>query len=114
MFEDRMDNNFDQWGNLKGEPIRIVEEHHGDNFIRIYIHEANGLFAYGFQLKMGTVIRQTPANIGGAIFASEKMARIAASKEVEAVCSSNKNSKKIFSEFQNILHCGYSLFDGIL
>ena len=105
---------FDQWGNLRGDPIRTVEETHGDNFVKIGIHEANGLFAFGLQLKMGSVITQKPANIGGAVFGSENAAREAAGREVEAVCGGNKNSRKLLCEFEHILYRGYSLFDGIL
>ena len=107
-------NNFDTWGNLRGEPLQHIEEAQGDNFIKVSIFQVGDLFAYGFQLKVGTVIRQQVANIGGAIYKSAGAAREAAGREVEAICAANKNSKKYFADFQNIRYNNYDLFGGVI
>jgi hypothetical protein len=109
-----MSEGFDTWGNLRGDPIRVVEEERGGNFVKVFVYKAGGLFAYGFQLKVGTVIRQRTANIGGAVFKTEGAAREAAGKEVEAICATNKNSRKFFADFQKIRYTDCDLFGGIL
>jgi len=103
---------FDTWGNFRGAPLRSIDEVQGENNIKISIYKVGELFSFGYQLKVGTVIRQKAANIGGAIYKTEGAAREAAGKEVEAVCASNKNSKKAFADFQNILYNEYDLFGG--
>jgi hypothetical protein len=107
-------NNFDTWGNLRGEPLRVIEETHGNNFVKVLIYKPNDFFAYGFQLRVGTVIRQKAANIGGAIYKSEGEAREAAGVEIEAICAVNKNSKKYLVEFQNIRYNSYDLFSEVV
>jgi hypothetical protein len=109
-----VNDSFNTWGNLRGDPVRIIEEAHGDNFVKVFIYQSGDLYAYGFQLKVGTVIRQRAANIGGAVFKTEGAAREAAGKEVEAICATNKNSKKYFTEFTKIMYIGYDLFAGVL
>ena len=109
-----MGDNFNTWGNLRGDPALVIDEAHDSNFVKISIYNVDGLFAYGFQLKMGTIIRQKTANIGGAIYKSEGAAREAAGKEVEAICATNKNSKKYFAEFQKIRYNDYDLFSGVV
>ena len=109
-----MSENFDTWGNLRGDPQRLIEEAQGDNFIKVSIFKVGELFAYGYQLKVGTVIRQKAANIGGAVFKTEGSAREAAGKDIEAVCASNKNSKRYFADFQKIRYTDLELFSGVL
>jgi hypothetical protein len=105
--------NFDTWGNLRGEPFQTIKEAHGNNFVNISIYKVNDFFAYGIQLKMGTVIRQRKANIGGAVYRTEGAARTAAGEEAAAICATNKNSRKYFTEFQKICYAGYELFGGL-
>jgi hypothetical protein len=103
----------DVWGNIRGEPFCVVEERHGDFFCRILIFCVDGLFYYGFQLKIGTTIRQAAANINGRSFKSSEAARTAASIEIEAECNKNKNTKKFFADFTRIRYNQGSLFEGV-
>ena len=109
-----MSDNFDTWGNLRGAPLKLIEEAHGENLIKVLIYQVDNFFTYGFQLKVGTVIRQKVANIGGATFKSEGSAREAAGKEIEAICATNKNSKKYFTDFLKIRYTDYELFGEVL
>jgi hypothetical protein len=109
-----MNDNFDTWGNLRGDPVLVIDESHDNNFVKISIYKFGDLFTYGFQLKVGTVIRQRVANIGGAVFNSEGSAREAAGKEVGEICATNKNSKKYFAGFSKIRYNDYDLFSGVL
>jgi hypothetical protein len=108
-----MSDNFDTWGNLRGEPFLIIEEAHGTNFINIFIYKAGDLFSFGYQLRVGTILRQKKANISGAIYKTNGAAREAAGNEVAALCATNKNSKKYFAEFQKIKYTDYDLFGGV-
>jgi hypothetical protein len=103
----------DVWGNIRGEPFCVVDERHGDFFCRILIFCVDGLFYYGFQLKIGTTVRQATANINGRVFKSSDAARSAASIEIEAECNKNKNTKKFFAEFIKIRYNQGSLFEGV-
>jgi hypothetical protein len=106
--------NFDTWGNLRGDPKKVIEETQGDNTIKVMIYQVEGAYYYGYQLKVGTLIRQKAANISAAIYKSEGAAREAAGKEIEAVCAGNKNSKKFFADFTKIRYTEYDLFGGLL
>jgi hypothetical protein len=106
--------NYDTWGNLRGEPHNVIEETIGDNFIKVFIYHADAVYCYGFQLKVGTLIRQKAANISAAIYKTEGAAREAAGKEIEAVCAGNKNSTKFFADFTKIRYTEYDLFGGLL
>ena len=108
-----MADNFDTWGNLRGEPFLTIEEAHAANYVNIYIYKVDELFAYGYQLKVGTILRQKKANISGAIYKTDGAAREAAGNEVSAICATNKNSKKYFAEFQKIKYTDYDLFGGL-
>jgi hypothetical protein len=106
--------NFDTWGNLHGEPEKVIEETIGDNFIKVFVYKVDAAYCYGFQLKVGTLIRQKAANIGAATHKTLGAAREEAGKEIEAVCAGNKNSKKFFADFTKIRYTEYDLFGGLL
>ncbi|MDR2734278.1 MAG: hypothetical protein LBC99_06475 [Spirochaetota bacterium] len=92
----------DAWGNVRGCPCLVIEERHGENFVRILIYEIFGVYAYSFQLRMGSLVRQKTANAAAPMFASLNEARRAAGGEIEGICGAYKNSKKEFVEFQKI------------
>jgi hypothetical protein len=104
----------DVWGNLRGDPYRLIEETCGENTIKVSIYKVDTRFYYGYQLKVGTLIRQKAANISAATHKTEGAAREAAGKEIEAVCAGNKNSKKFFADFTKIRYTEYDLFGGLL
>jgi len=106
--------NFDTWGNLRGDPCRVIEEAHDENAVKVLIYRVDNAFCYGYQLKMGTLIRQKAANIGGAIHKSEAAAREEAGNEIAAICETNKNSKKFFADFTKICYHQYDLFGGLI
>lgn len=103
----------DAWGNIRLDPTCMVEERHGDYFCRILVYCVDGLFYYGFQLRIGTTIRQTVASINGQAFKTSELARSAASIEIERECNKNKNTKKFFAEFIKIRYSQGSLFEGV-
>jgi hypothetical protein len=102
--------NCDIWGNLRDKPLQIVEERHGDNFINIFIYEYEYHFYYGYQLRIGTMIRQKLANMKDKNYSSSDIARIHASAEINALCDSNKNVKKLFVDFIKIRYNQSELF----
>jgi hypothetical protein len=105
---------YDTWGNLRGDPHKVIEETHGENTIKVFIYQADGRFYYGYQLVVGTLIQQRVANIGAVAYKTEGAAREAAGKEIEIICAGNKNSKKYFDEFTQIRYIEYDLFGGLL
>jgi hypothetical protein len=100
----------DTWGNLRGEPYKLIEETHRENTVKVFIYRADMLFYYGYQLKVGTLLRQRAANIGAPAYKTEGAAREAAGKEIKIICDGNKNSKKYFEDFTQIRYSEYDLF----
>jgi hypothetical protein len=103
----------DAWGNIRGEPSGSVDERHDNHFVKLLVYQKDGRFYYGYQIKIGTMIKQKTANIKDRSFTSEDGARGAASIEVERVCNSNKNVKKLFAEFIRIRYNQRTLFEGV-
>ena len=102
----------DAWGNICVEPCGQIEERHGDYFVRIFIHNFNDRYYYGYQLKIGTMIRQRVANAKDQGFSTTEIARSSASVEIERVCNTNKNVKKLFADFLRIRYNQGTLFKG--
>ena len=104
----------DRWGNMRGEPDKRIDETIGDNYINILFYKLNdgSDFIYGFQLKVGTVIRQKTAKVAGPFYKTTAEAHKAAGEEIKAVCAINKNSKKYFEEFKTICYNEPELFGG--
>jgi len=102
----------DAWGNIKGEPAGSIEERHCEHYVKIFIYSVDGRFYYGYQIKVGTMIRQKAANINDRNFPTAELARSSASVEIERVCSTNKNVNKLFADFIRIRYNQGSLFEG--
>jgi hypothetical protein len=100
----------DVWGNLRNNPIQIIEEHHGDNFIKIFIYEYEHHFYYGYQLKVGTMIRQKLANVKDENYTSIDNIARAASAKIKTLCDTNKNVRKLFEDFTKIRYNQPELF----
>ena len=103
----------DAWGNIRGEPAGSTEERHGDYYVKIFIYGVDGRFYYGYQIKIGTMIRQKTANIKDRSFSTAELARSSASVEIERVCGTNKNVNKLFADFIRIRYNQGSLFEGV-
>jgi hypothetical protein len=101
----------DAWGNIREKPSSTVDEHHGDNFIRVLFYNRDTVYYYGFQVKMGTMFRERSANIHDEAFGSADAARAAANREIEALCGTNKNVKKLFVDFGKIRYNQGMLFE---
>jgi hypothetical protein len=103
----------DIWGNLRGDPHKVIEETHEENTVKVFIYKVDTFFYYGYQLKVGTLLRQRAANIEALAYKTEWSAREAAGKEIEIICVGNKNSKKHFEEFTKIRYIEHDLFGGL-
>jgi hypothetical protein len=100
----------DAWGNIRNTPVKVIEESHDDNFVKIFIYEIDGCFYYGYQIKVGKTICQKTANISDKPFGTKDLARIYGCNEVENTCNSNKNTRKLFAEFKRIANAQLELF----
>ena len=105
-----MDNSIDSWGNLKAEPVKIIEENHGDNFIKIFLYEYSGSFFFGFQLKIEKVIRQKKANVADLPLKGPDAARTAAREMIVEICRKNNAIKRLFADFTVIRYNQPELF----
>lgn len=100
----------DIWGNLRIDPVRIIEERHGEDHIKISIYRYADTFIYGYELKVGSMIRQKLANIEDTGYKNSEVAGIYAGREIETLCNTNKNVKKLFTDFIKIRYNQPELF----
>ncbi|MDR0835263.1 MAG: hypothetical protein LBN11_01610 [Tannerella sp.] len=89
----------DAWGNLRTNPVKLIEEVHDGNFIRVQIFENNGSFLYGYQLKLGGVIKQKMANVNDLSFKNIDDARLSACSEIKEIGTANRSIRKLFIDF---------------
>jgi len=101
---------YDKWGNLKGTPVKTIEENHGENFIKIFIYQCQDNFYFGFQLKIDRLIRQKRANIADSPMRGADDSRTAAQNLIIEICKKNKVVKKTFAEFTIIRYNQPELF----
>jgi hypothetical protein len=102
---------FDRWGNFRIAPEKTIEEVHGDNFARVFFYETGGKHYFAYQLKFGTFLKQKIANIKDKAFDSFPAARLSALREIETVCTANRNVRKLIADFVQIRYNQPTLFD---
>jgi hypothetical protein len=100
----------DQWGNIRLKAEKVIEETHGQNFIKIFIYKYNGQFFYGFQIKIEKLVRQKKANISDPPLQSTEEARAAAREQIIEICKSGHAIKKAFNDFTVIRYNQPELF----
>ena len=101
---------YDAWGNLRLEPVNVVQEAHGENVIRIFIYEYNGAFYFSFQIKIEKLVRQKMANVKDMPHTSIERARGAAREMIIGICKENRTIKKLFADFTIITYDQPELF----
>lgn len=100
---------YDQWGNLK-TPLKVIEETHGENFIKIFVYQYQADYFFGYQIKIDGIIRQKKANIKGLPMRDADEARESARKMIVDICNKKKVTKRIFAEFTIIKYNQPELF----
>jgi hypothetical protein len=103
-------NGLDQWGNLRLEADKVLEENHGKNFIKIFIYKYNNQFFYSFQVKIEKLIRQKKANINDPPLRSTEEARAAAREQIIGICKTGHAIKRAFNDFTVIRYNQPELF----
>jgi hypothetical protein len=99
----------DSGGNIKKEPLKILEESHGPDFIKIFVYHTETGFFFGYQLKLKKLILQKQANIKDTPMEGEMAAIKAARKELTALASENRLIKT-FIMFDTICYNQPELF----
>lgn len=100
---------YDQWGNLK-TPTRVIEETHGENFIKIFVYQYQADYFFGYQIKIDGIVRQKKANIASLPMRDADEARESARKMIVDICNQKKVTKRIFAEFTIIRYNQPELF----
>jgi hypothetical protein len=101
---------YDAWGNIRLQAEKVIEENHGQNFIKILIYQYNKQFFYSFQVKIEKFIRQKRANIGDPPLESTEAARAAAREQIIKICKAGHAIKKAFNDFTVIRYNQPELF----
>ena len=103
---------YDQWGNIKADPKKVIEEAHEENFIKIFVYNPppGEAWFFGFQLKIEKVVRQKRANINDPPLRGPDAARLAAREMIVDICKKNHAIKKIFADFTVIRYNQPELF----
>jgi len=95
---------------IETEPIKIVEENHKKNYVRIFIYEVSNSFFYGYQLKVNRIIRQKKPTWADVPWMSIEAARLAAKAEIIKICKNNKMIRELFEDFTIIKYNQMELF----
>jgi hypothetical protein len=103
MDEIRTNGAFNSLGNIRCPPEKVIEERHGNNFIKVLIYEHNGGFLYGYQIKIAGMIRQKAANVNDRIRGSSEAAFTDACKEIQNLCMAKRSVREIFIDFDKIM-----------
>jgi hypothetical protein len=98
----------DIWGNFIN-PVKIIEQNHGNNFIKIFIYGFESRFYFGYQLKLEKLIREKKANVSDVFYDTEEKARKAARNELTSLTTETK-LRKVFIEFDKICYNQPELF----
>jgi hypothetical protein len=101
---------YDAWGNIRLQAQKVIEENHGQNFIKILIYQYNKQFFYSFQVKIEKLVRQKRANIGDPPLESTEAARAAARDQIIKICKAGHAIKKAFNDFTVIRYNQPELF----
>lgn len=98
----------DIWGNFIN-PLKTIEQNHGNNFIKVFIYSFESRFYFGYQLKLEKLIREKKANISDIPYDTEEKARKAVRDELTRLVTETK-LKKAFITFDKICYNQPELF----
>jgi hypothetical protein len=98
-----------KWGNLTVNPIKVIEENHGHNFIKVLIYAVDGKYYYGYNLKLSKVILQKQAKIQDSPLGTDTAAWDTARSELLQLASARK-LKETFELFDKIIYNQPELF----
>ncbi len=101
---------YDQWGNIKSAPAQIIEENHGENFVKIFLYRREDSWFFGFQLKIEKTVRQKRANMADPPHRTAESARLAARGIIIDICRKNHGIKRLFADFTVIRYNQPELF----
>jgi hypothetical protein len=98
----------DTWGNFIN-PLKAIEQNHGNNFIRVFIYGFEGRFYFGYQLKLKKLIREKRAKVFDISYDTEENARKEARDELTSLATEAKLGK-VFITFDKICYNQKELF----
>jgi hypothetical protein len=98
------------FGAILSDPVKTIIENHNKDFVRIYLYEFSGAYHFGYQLKVGRIIRQKLANIADPPLESAEAARMAARDEIKQICGSSRFVQNVFAGFTAIMYNQPELF----
>jgi len=98
------------FGVITTEPIKIIDENHRKNHIKVSVYEMSGLFYFGYQLKVSRTIRQKIANINDTPYSSINTAIMAARKEIKQICGHSHFVKDTLEDFTSVFYNQPELF----
>jgi hypothetical protein len=98
----------DIWGNFIN-PLKTIEQKHGNNFIKVFIYDFESRFYFGYQLKLEKLVREKKANVSDLSHDTEEKARKAARDELTGLATETK-LKKVFITFDKICYNQPELF----
>ena len=99
----------DQWGNLRLEPLKTLDQHRGGDYIQITVYNATTGFYYGFKLKLKRLVYQKTANIKDTPHETEGKALRAAREELLTLATEKKLTET-FLMFDKICYNQPELF----
>jgi hypothetical protein len=98
----------DIWGNFVN-PLKTIEQNHGNNFIKVFIYGFESRFYFGYQLKLEKLIREKKANVFDVFYDTEENAWKAARYGLIGVATETK-LRKALVDFDKICYNQPELF----
>jgi hypothetical protein len=98
----------DIWGNFIN-PLKTIEQNHGNNFIKVFIYGFENRFYFGYQLKLEKLIKEKKANVSDISYDTEEKAQKAAKDELTSLATETK-LRKVFIMFDKICYNQPELF----
>ncbi|MGP1522656.1 MAG: hypothetical protein ACTTKC_05065 [Treponema sp.] len=92
------------------ELTETVYENHKGNFVELRIFKNGNMYAYGYKLKIESVIKQRHPSTNDFTHENVISAKTKAKNEIIQKCTENKKAKEAIAEFTKIAYNQLELF----
>lgn len=92
------------------ELAETVYENHKGNFVELGIFKNGNMYAYGYKLKIESVIKQRYPSANDFTHENATSAKTKAKDEIIQKCTENKKAKEAIAEFTKIAYNQLELF----
>ncbi len=99
------------WGNCMDPIFDSITERINRGFINISLFNDNGMFFYGYTIRISKIIKSHTASILDKTYDRALDAKRAARNELRTICGTDQKAKKAFSDFTIISYSQLEFFE---